>query len=81
MTGKTFQAAVKLKQTGMLEAAGEDFIYASDTLKGMLLEALQDPGKYLLEPHYRRLREALQNADIAGLFENQPGATPAELDI
>lgn len=81
ITGKKFQNAVKLKQTGILEAAGENFIYAPDMLKGMLLEALQNPEHYLIEPHYRRLKEFLQDSDLAGLFKNLPGAIPEELSI
>ena len=79
MDGQVFQNAVRQKKTGILEAVSEDFIYGSAELKGMLLTALQNPEKYLLVPYSRRLQMFLQNADIAGLFNDLPGATPAEL--
>ena len=77
--GKALQEAVHRKYTGMLEAVSEDFIYAPDNIKGMLSTALQEPGKYLLEPYYRRVQKYFAHADIAGLFKDLPGATPAEL--
>lgn len=78
MDGQVFQDAVRQKKTGILEAVSEDFIYGSAELKGMLLTALQNPEKYLLAPYSRRLQMFLQNADIAGLFNDLPGSTPEE---
>ena len=76
--GKTFLDAVRRKATGILEAAGEKFVYAPEAIQGMLLTALYEPEKYLLQGHYKRLHEALKNADIAGLYRSQPGSTPIE---
>lgn len=79
VSDKIFQNSVRQRQTGITDALSAEFVYAPELLKGMLLTALQEPEKYLLQPHCRRLQKSLQYADIAGLFNDLPGATPAEL--
>ena len=81
MDGNVFKNAVRRKQTAMIDAVSEEFIYGPDNLKGMLITALQEPEKYLHTPHYRRLQKFLNNADIAGLFNSMPGYTPIECGL
>ena len=79
VSDKIFQNTVRRRQTGVTDAVSAEFVYAPEELKGMLLTALLEPKKYLTQPHYRRLQKSLQHTDIAGLFNDSPGATPAEL--
>ena len=66
------------KKTAMLEVASSDFIYGPSFLKGMLLTALENPQKYLLNPYYQRLQKFLKNANIEELYKVLPGSTPYE---
>jgi hypothetical protein len=79
ITGQTFQNAVRRKQTAMLNAESEEFVYGPSEIRGAVLTALSDPERYLNAPRRRRLQKYMLNSRISKLYNDVPGATPTEL--
>ena len=81
ITGQTFQNAVRRKQTAMLNADSEEFVYGPAAVRGAVLTALQDPERYLNVPRRERLQKYMLNSRISELYAKVPGATPVELGV